>query len=205
MSIPSAEIFIVDDDPDACAAFFSVFGQAGYHTTVFTDGKLFVPAARIRIPACVLLDISMPGRSGLDILADLDARSYPAPVLMLSGRSDIPSAVEAIRSGAFDFIEKRLSADAIVARVRDSIESWALSRQISEIASSSFPGYELLTPREREVLFQITAAASNRETAKTLGISRRTVEVHRGHIMRKLGAKNTVQLLRIALNHLNDN
>ncbi len=203
MSIPSSEIFIVDDDAEACAAFFSVFSRAGYHTTVFTDGKLFVPAARIRIPACVLLDISMPGRSGLDILADLDAPSYPAPVLMLSGRSDIPSAVGAIRSGAFDFIEKRLGTDEIVARVRASIASWALSRQLFETASSSFPGHELLTPRERQVLSQITAAASNRETAITLGISQRTVEVHRGHIMRKLGAKNTVQLLRIALKRLN--
>jgi two-component system response regulator FixJ len=203
MSIPNNEIFIVDDDPDACAVFFAVFARAGYYTTVFTDGKLFVPAARIRIPACVLLDITMPGRSGLDILGDLDARSYPAPVLMLSGRSDIPSAVEAIRSGAFDFIEKRLGSDGIVARVRASIESWAVSRQLFKSDSSSFPGCELLTPREREVLSQITAAASNREAAITLGISRRTVEVHRGHIMRKLGAKNTVQLLRIALKRLN--
>jgi two-component system, LuxR family, response regulator FixJ len=202
MSIQNNEIFIVDDDPAACAVFLSVFAHAGYYTTVFTDGKLFVPAARIRIPACVLLDISMPGRSGLDVLADLDARSYPAPVLILSGRSDIASAVEAIRGGAFDFIEKRLGSDEIVARVRASIESWALSRQLFDSESSSFPGSELLTPREREVLSQITAAASNREAAITLGISRRTVEVHRGHIMRKLGAKNTAQLLRIALKHL---
>ena len=199
MSIQNNEIFIVDDDPDACAVFLSMFARAGYYTTVFTDGKLFVPAARIRIPACVLLDISMPGRSGLDVLADLDARSYPAPVVMLSGRSDIASAVEAIRNGAFDFIEKRLGSDEIVARVRTSIESWALSRQLFESEASSFPGHELLTPREREVLSQITAAASNREAAVILGISRRTVEVHRGHIMRKLGAKNTAQLLRIAL------
>ena len=69
MSIQNNEIFIVDDDPDACAVFLSVFARAGYYTTVFTDGKLFVPAARIRIPTCVLLDISMPGRSGLDVLA----------------------------------------------------------------------------------------------------------------------------------------
>jgi two-component system response regulator FixJ len=199
MSMAGREIFIVDDDPESCAAIFSALSQAGYYATVFEDGKLFVPAARIRIPACVLLDISMPGRSGLDVLAELDPRSYPAPVLMLSGLSDIPSAVQAIRSGAFDFIEKRFGADEIAARVRASIESWALSRLPFETASPSFPGYELLTPREREVLSQITAAASNKETGMNLGISRRTVEVHRGHIMRKLGAKNTVQLLRITL------
>jgi two-component system response regulator FixJ len=205
VSTASAEIFIVDDNPEACAAFSIVFTHAGFQATVFTDGELFLRAARIRIPTCVLLDICMPGRSGLDILTDLDAANYPAPVLILSGRSDIPTAVEAIRNGASDFIEKRLDADTIVSRVREAIDRWTDRRQSSEIATSSFPGYELLTRRERDVLFQITAAASNKEAAKNLGISRRTVEIHRGHIMRKLGARNTVHLVRIALNNLHSN
>jgi two-component system response regulator FixJ len=201
MDIPNREIFIVDDDPHACAALFGLFTCAGFLVTVFTDGNSFVRAARIRIPACVLLDLCMPSRSGLDILTDLDARTYPAPVLILSGVGDVPSAVTAIRNGASDFIEKRLDAGEIVARVRESIDRWIVSRQISEIASPSFPGYALLTRRELDVLSQITAAASNKEAAITLGISRRTVEIHRGHIMRKLGARNAVQLVRIALSN----
>jgi FixJ family two-component response regulator len=111
--------------------------------------------------------------------------------------------VEAIRNGACDFIEKRLDADAIVAHVRDSVNSWARGRpsgNISEIPSLSSPGFHRLTRRECEVLSQITAAASNKEAARNLGISPRTVEIHRGHIMHKLSAKNSVDLVRIVLN-----
>jgi len=198
-----SEIFIVDDDPDACDALSVVFTRAGYRATTFTDGTSFIRAARAWTPTCVLLDICVPGLSGLDILTELDARNYPAPVFMLSGRGDIPTVVEAIRNGAFDFIEKQLDADTIVARVRHSVESWARGRQhgnSSEISLLSFPGCDLLTRREREVLSQITAAASNKETARNLGISPRTVAIHRGHIMKKLSAKNSVELTRIVLN-----
>jgi two-component system, LuxR family, response regulator FixJ len=200
--IPCPEIFIVDDDPEVRDALSLVFTRAGYQATTFTDGMAFVRAARVRTPACVLLDICMPGPSGLDILIELDARNYLAPVFMLSGRDDIPSVVEAIRNGAFDFIEKRMDTDKIVARVRDSVEFWARGRQngnTSKLPLLSFPGCDRLTPREREVLFQITAAASNKEAARNLGISPRTIEVHRGHIMQKLSDKNTVDLIRIVL------
>ena len=135
----------------------------------------------------------------MDLLTELDAKHYRAPIVMLSGRSDIPSVVQAIRNGAFDFIDKQLNSDAIVSRVRSSVDLWSRDRQFggAGTASRSFPGFELLTRREREVLFQITAAASNKETARVLGISQRTVEVHRDHIMKKLSAKNSVDLVRI--------
>jgi two-component system, LuxR family, response regulator FixJ len=202
VSNPTGEIFIVDDDPGVYTAFSILFTRAGYQATVFTDWASFVRVARIRIPTCVLLDISMPSSSGLDILTNLDAKNYPAPVLMLSGRGDIPSAVEAIRNGAFDFIEKRFDAETIVARVCEAIVRWECRRRndnISNLALPNLPGYELLTSREREVLFQITAAASVRETGRNLGISPRTVAVHRRRIMRKLGAKNSVNLIRTVL------
>ena len=140
MTNPNNEIFIVDDDPGGADAFYIAFTRAGYQATVFTDGPLFVRAARIRIPVCVLLS----GSSGLDILAKIDAENYPAAVLVLSYRSDIPSAVEAIKNGAFDFIEKRLDADTIVARVREAIDRWARRRQndcILDVALQSLPGY----------------------------------------------------------------
>jgi FixJ family two-component response regulator len=199
--MPSSEIFIVDDDPDVCAALSAVFTHAGYQATIFADGMLFVRVAHVRTPLCVLLDIRMPGPSGLDILVELDARNYPAPVFMLSGQDDIPSVVGAIRNGAFDFIEKRLGAETIVARVRDSVDSWTRGRQNRNNAQPpAFPGYEVLTHREREVLSQITAAASNKEAARNLGISPRTIEIHRARIMQKLSAKNSVDLIRIVLN-----
>src|SRR5258708_28062122 len=96
-----------------------VLSQAGYRAISFVDGASFIAAARERIPACVILDIYMPGRSGLEILKDIDAPNYPAPIFVASGRGDIPSAVEAIRNGAFDFIEKYFDAVTLVSRVHD--------------------------------------------------------------------------------------
>ena len=195
---PNREVFVVDDDPVVRDVLSEVFAQAGYQAVSFVDGASFVAAARERIPACVILDIYMPGRSGLEILRDIDAPNYPAPIFVASGRGDIASAVEAIKSGAFDFIEKRLDASTLVARVGDAIQARAALRNGngSEALSTAFPGAELLTRREHEVLALIAASATNKEAAQELGISQRTVEIHRAHIMHKLGAKNSVDLAR---------
>ena len=151
----------------------------------------------------MLLDIYVPGKSGLEILRDLDANSYAAPILIMSAHGNIPIAVEAIKSGAFDFIEKRQDAVAIVDRVHEAMDAWTRMRQLngnaSDPVSRPFSGRDRLTPRERDVLNQIASAASNKEAAKNLGISQRTVEIHRVHIMQKLGAKNTADLIRIVL------
>src|ERR1700694_728688 len=119
------EVFIVDEDPMVRDLLSEVFAQGGYQAVSFVDGASFVAAARERVPACVILDIYMPGRSGLQILKDLDAPNYPAPIFVASGRGDIPSAVEAIKNGAFDFIEKRLDGATLVARVAGAIAARA--------------------------------------------------------------------------------
>src|SRR5215472_16931444 len=189
------EIFIVDDDPVVRDLLTEVFHRAGYQVTSFVDGGSFAIAAKARIPACVILDIYLPGRSGLEILKDIDAPNYPAPIFIASGRGDIPSAVEAIKSGDFDFIEKRMEADALVGRVHEAIKARTQRPRESDprpARLSRFPGSELLTRREHEVLAQIAASATNKEAARTLGISQRTVEIHRAHIMQKLGAKNSI-------------
>jgi FixJ family two-component response regulator len=145
----------------------------------------------------------MPGTSGQYVLKELDARNYSAPILIISAQEDVLNVVQAMRNGAFDYLEKRLDAEAIVTRVVDAIESW---RQLRERDQSPAPvspairGYYQLTRREREVLTQIAGASSNKETARNLGISPRTVEIHRGRIMHKLGAKNSVDLMRIVMN-----
>jgi FixJ family two-component response regulator len=199
----SEEILIVDDDATVRDSLSTLFALEGYRVTTFMDGTSFVSAARTRPIACVLLDIYVPGKSGLEILKDLDANSYAAPILIMSAHGNIPIAVEAIKSGAFDFIEKRQDAITIVDRVRGAIDAWTRMRQTngntSDPLSRAFPGRERLTPRERDVLSQIASAASNKEAAKNLGISQRTVEIHRVHIMQKLGAKNTADLIRIVL------
>jgi len=199
----SDEILIVDDDETVRDSLSTLFELQGYRVTTFMDGESFVSAARTRPIACVLLDIYVPGKSGLEILKDLDANSYAAPILIMSAHGNIPVAVEAIKSGAFDFIEKRQDAGTIVDRVRGAIDAWTRMRELnghaSDPLSRPFPGRDRLTPRERDVLNQIASAASNKEAAKNLGISQRTVEIHRVHIMQKLGAKNTADLIRIVL------
>jgi two-component system response regulator FixJ len=197
----SREVFIVDDDLTVRDILSEIFAQAGYRATSFSDGASFVAAARDCIPACVILDLYMPGRSGLDILKDIDAPNYPAPIFIASGRGDIPSAVEAIRSGAFDFIEKRLDAATLVARVGEAVEARARIQHGAEHLAPAFRGSELLTRREHEVLALIADSATNQEAAIKLGISRRTIEIHRAHIMQKLGAKNSVDLARRVMRH----
>jgi two-component system response regulator FixJ len=200
--VSSDEIFIVDDDPMVNDLLTMTFRSEGYRVTSFSDGERFNAVARLRVPACIILDVFMPGRSGLDILKEINAHNYAAPIIVMSGNASIPMAVEAVKNGAFDIIEKPFALETIVTRVREVIDAWMRRRATgnnSEILSAEFPGFERLTQRELEVLAEITAAASNREAGSHLGISPRTIEVHRGRIMMKLGAKNTADLVRIAL------
>jgi FixJ family two-component response regulator len=201
MGETAAEIYIVDDDPLVRDALSEVFAQAGFRAVSFVDGASFLLAARERVPACVILDIYMPGRSGLEVLRDLDAANYPAPIFVASGRGDIPTAIEAVKNGAFDFFEKRQEASGLVSRVRDAIAARSQHRPNGNGTDipETFPGSDLLTQREREVLALIAASATNKEAATRLGISQRTVEIHRAHIMHKLGAKNSIDLARKVL------
>lgn len=197
------EILIVDDDYDMREALSAIFRTEGYRTAAFADGRSFIRLARDHNPACVLLDLCMPATSGLDVLKEIDAKNYPAPILMISAQENVLDVVQAMRHGAFDYLEKRLDAETIVTRVGDAIEAWRHLRERDEMPQALSPiirGYYQLTRREREVLMQIAAAASNKETARNLGISPRTVEIHRGRIMHKLGAKNSIDLMRIVMN-----
>ncbi|GAA0777761.1 response regulator transcription factor [Roseibium denhamense] len=200
MKAEAEAIYIVDDDPAVRDALSVLFSMEGYVVETFSDGDEFVKSASKSAPACVMLDVHMPGRSGIEILKALNAEQYPAPVFIISGQGDIPMAVEAIRNGAFDFIEKPFSADAVLERVRDSLTAMKKRNAVPQV-DPSFKGSELLTRREHEVLTQITDGASNKEAGRTLGISPRTVEVHRARIMEKLGARNAADLVRIVLGH----
>lgn len=197
----AGEIFIVDDDPAICTALSMLFSREGYQATCFSDGSSLLAATRERTPVCIVLDVHIPGRSGLDILRELNAQDYPVPIFMMSGHGDIPMAVDAIRHGAFDFVEKPFRGSEIVTRVREAIEAL---RRTNEKAADTPAFYlpadhEALTRREREVLAQVVAGASNKEAARRLGISPRTIEVHRARVMEKVGAKNVADLIRIVM------
>lgn len=199
---PSGELFIVDDDPAVRETLSLLFSNAGYSVVRFAEGVAFLRAAKERNPACIILDVHMPGKTGIDILKELNAQDYPAPIFIMSGQGDIAMAVDAIKSGALDFIEKPFRGSDVVTRVRDAIE--ASARQKSAVAANgkkafNFPGREPLTSREQDVLDCIVKGESNKEAARRLGISPRTIEVHRSRIMEKLDAKNAADLIRIVM------
>jgi FixJ family two-component response regulator len=196
------EIFVVDDDPAVRETLSLVLTAGGYQVICFADGAALLAVARSRTPACILLDVHIPGKSGLDILRELHGEDYPAPIFMISGQGDIAMAVRAIKNGALDFIEKPFRGSEIVERLNDAIGAYQrrqAENSTPEIASLHFPGREPLTRREREVLEQFTGGASNKEAGRTLGISPRTIEDHRANIMKKLGARNAADLIRIVM------
>jgi FixJ family two-component response regulator len=191
------QIFVVDDEPAVRGTLSVILCRDGYEVACFAEGESFLAAARARAPACILLDVHLPGRSGLDILKDLNADEYPVPILMISGKGDIPMAVEAIKQGALDFIEKPFRASTVSACVQAAIA--ARSRRGLNGLPAEFAGRKPLTKREGEVLAQLVIGASSKEAAAQLGISPRTIEIHRAHIMGKLGAKNIADLVRIVM------
>lgn len=196
------EIFVVDDDPAVRETLSIVLSAAGYQSICFADGDALLAVARTRCPACILLDVHIPGRSGLDILEELHAEQYPAPIFMISGKGDIAMAVNAIKNGALDFIEKPFRGSEIVTRVEEAIEAFSRRRAAGadhKVPTLNFPGREPLTMREREVLELFSAGKTNKEAGRQLGISPRTIEYHRANIMKKLGAKNATDLVRIVM------
>jgi FixJ family two-component response regulator len=190
------EVFVVDDDVAFRRILSHALSVANYPAVGFPDGEAFLTVARSRTPACILLDVNMPELSGLDVLKALPAKQYPAPILMISGVGNVAMAVDAIKGGAIGFVEKSLRGREIVLRVEQAIAEFN-----REPASSGFhfPGREPLSRRESALLEQLISGASNKEAARRLGISPRTVEFHRANTMRKLDAKNAADLIWMGL------
>lgn len=194
------EIFVVDDDITTREALSRAFAATGYEVVCFADGAALLSQLRSKIPACVFLEVKMPERSGLALVKKLGDESCPAPIFVTSANADIATAVEAVRSGAVDFIEKPLKGADVVARVEAAIKKRAQSGDdgLPGIVMH-LPGCEPFTRREREVLARIAVGETNKEAARKLGLSSRTVEGYRASIMRKVGARNAAELLRRVL------
>lgn len=195
----AADLYLVDDDPSVRDALSLVFEQAGFRVSGFADGPGLLSALQHRSADILLVDVQLPGPSGLDVLRHLHARKYPGPIILMSGHADIPMAVEAIKAGAVDLIEKPFNLDRLVAQVEGALANHSRRRaeRADPVAALGPEGASLLTPRERDVLQELVRGASNKEAGRSLGISPRTIEVHRARIMEKLGARNAADLVRV--------
>src|SRR5476651_952737 len=170
-ALSRGEIFVVDDDPAVRETLSLVLTAGGYQVICFADGAALLAVARSRSPSCILLDVHIPGKSGLDILKELHGEDYPAPIFMISGRGDIAMAVDAIKNGALDFIEKPFRGSEVVTRIRAAIEAntqRVAARNSAAARSVNFAGRDPLTPREQDVLGCLVDGASNKESARTL-------------------------------------
>jgi two-component system response regulator FixJ len=194
----SPTVHVVDDDAALREALVQLLEAAGLEVESHADGRSFLAALTEDRPGCVLLDVAMPGMSGLEVQTELKARGLHLPVVFLTGHGDIPMAVRAVQSGAVDFLEKPIPGNALLDRVRRALardeerrHTVAIRREIAERCLR-------LTPREREVMAMVVGGRSSKDIGRQLGISARTVEAHRIHVMHKMGAANLAELVGMA-------
>jgi FixJ family two-component response regulator len=185
-------IYVVDDDSAVRATLTAILTRAGYLVICFADGEALLEVARRRAPVCILLDVYLDGPSGITILKHLNANGeYPAPVFVMSGRGNIQLAVEAIKHGAFDFIEKPFRGHHLIEKIKAATGTPNIrnTRSVREIEQP-------LSKRETEILTLLTEGHSNKEIAQVFDISPRTVEYHRSRLLKKMNARNVVDLMQ---------
>lgn len=197
--LQSTTVYIVDDDCLVLQTTAALAQQAGYQVTSFASGVDFLDAMPGLTPAPVLLDVRMPNVDGLAVLARLRQGWAQAPVVMMSGQADIPMAVKAMQCGAADFIEKPIRLNDVRPTIERAVELLNAAGQPDDAALSQAGRLEALSPREREVLALLVRGDQNKVVAQKLGISHRTVEVHRARIMRRLGVATFAELVRLAI------
>lgn len=192
-------VYLVDDDAGIRSAIARLLRVAGLQTEAYASGTAFLATADVNRRGCLLLDLHMPGMSGLEVQASLKQRRSALPVIFLTAAADIPIAVVAMREGAVDFIEKPFENEHLLTRVRQAIERSLDDVPRAQERNLTAIRLQTLTPREHEVLDLVVSGMTAKEIAKRLGASHRTIEIHRGHIMEKMAAANLADLVRMRL------
>jgi two-component system, LuxR family, response regulator FixJ len=192
------EVFIIDDDARTREALSNGLQEKGYDVICFADGAALLSYARTRTPAGVFIEVDTVDHSGFEVLKRLRSENCPAPIFVTSAHGAIPLAVDAIRNGAFDFIVKPVRISEVVERFEEAIAEHSEPASTDHLSRASLyvPGCEPLTAREREVLARLAIGETNKEIARYLGLSARTIEGYRAGIMRKVGARTAAELLR---------
>jgi len=196
---PPATVFVVDDDAGARNSLCFLLKSVGLPTVAYGSSQEFLALYDPRQPGCLVLDVRMPGMSGLELQLELNRRGATIPVIFVTGHGDVPMAVEAIKDGAFDFIQKPYREQELLDRVQRALAADKSNHATLQERDRIRARLATLTSREHEVLQLMTLGKPNKVMAAELGLSQRTVEIHRAHVMEKTGASSIAQLVRMTL------
>jgi two-component system, LuxR family, response regulator FixJ len=195
----SAVVFVVDDDESVRSSLRFLLRTAGLESRAFGSAPEFLQSYDPAQPGCLVLDVRMPGMSGLELQQELNLRGAIIPVIFITGHGDIPMAVEAMQQGAHDFLQKPFRDEDLIERIQKALAKDAKARAGRAGHKAIRASLESLTPREREVLALMVRGKPNKVMAHELGVSQRTVEIHRARVMEKSGAASLAELVRMVL------
>ena len=203
-STPSAAttepvVFVVDDDHAARESLSWLIGSVHLRVAAFASADEFLVAYPPGQPGCLIADVRMPGLSGLDLQAELKRRGIEIPVIVVTGHGDVPMAVRAMKAGALDFVEKPFNDQVLIDLVQKAVETSLAGARGQGERRDIQARLDQLTPRERQVLGMIAAGESNKGIAHVLGISEKTVEAHRAHVMEKMQARSLAELMKLVI------
>ncbi len=196
MSQTEPKVYVVDDDEAVRDAISMLLDTVDISHEVFESATDFLESYSRDLPGCLVLDIRMPGISGLELQEELINRRATLPIIFITGHGDIPMAVDAMRKGALDFIKKPFRDQDLLDRINEALEHDAEGQQIRASHSQMHAQYESLSPRERQVFARVAVGQANKVIAIELDISERTVEIHRAQVMKKMHARTLAQLVR---------
>ncbi|HML29741.1 MAG TPA: response regulator transcription factor [Hyphomicrobium sp.] len=194
----SSIVYVVDDDPSLRDALSSLFRSVGLQVEVFGSAAEFLEKKLPEIPSCLVLDIRLPGVSGLDFQGQLAKAGIRMPVIFMTGHGDIPMSVRAMKAGAVDFLTKPFRDQDMLDAVFSALDADRKQLESDHSIAELSKHYESLTAREKEVMAYVTKGLMNKQIAGEMGLSEITVKIHRGHVMRKMGVRSLADLVRAA-------
>jgi FixJ family two-component response regulator len=198
MSDDKAAVFVIDDDESIREALRSLLATVGLEVHTFQSTREFLDAKRPDLPACLVLDVRLPGVSGLDFQSELNKSNVTFPIIFISGHGDIPMTVRAIKAGAIEFLTKPFRDQELLDAVQAGIQQDRQRREQAAGMAGLQDRFKTLTAREREVMAHVVTGRMNKQIAGDLDLSEITVKVHRGNVMHKMGAKSLAELVRMA-------